>query len=403
MSKLLPIAYFGEILKPNQRPYLLAPAEDANLVGMRWYGLGPFHRELKPAIQIQKKSHYVIRKGDVIYNKLFAWKGAFGIVPPELDGMFVSDKFPTYELNENKVYPDYLRWYFRCPQLWVQAEKLSTGSAAISKFTLNPPKFLELVIPHPPFSEQCRIVEKIERLAAKLEEASGLQRKVQSENSLLIKAAARQALSNLNVKQTLVKDWLASDRDGIQTGPFGAQLGREDFRDSGIPLLTIGNIQFTGLRTKELLFVSEEKANILARYRVKEGDILFARMGTVGRCCVVPKEAEGWLINYHIIRLALDRQKILPRFLHWIILASSDVADYLSKTARGATRAGVNSKIVSNLPCSIPSSDVQSDIVTYLDGLQAKTELVSVLQTQATDELDALLPSILDKAFRGDL
>jgi type I restriction enzyme S subunit len=105
---------------------------------MRWYGEGPFHRELKPAMRIAKKSHFVIRKGDVIYNKLFAWKGSFGVVPSELDGMFVSDKFPTYELDPRQVDENYLRWYFRDPRLWEQAKTLSTGSAAISKLTLTP-------------------------------------------------------------------------------------------------------------------------------------------------------------------------------------------------------------------------------------------------------------------------
>ena len=80
---------FGDFLRLNLRPYGLGPEEDANLVGMRLYGEGPFHRELKPAMRIAKKSHFVIKTGDVIYNKLFAWKGTFGIVPPELDGMFV--------------------------------------------------------------------------------------------------------------------------------------------------------------------------------------------------------------------------------------------------------------------------------------------------------------------------
>ena len=98
-----PLVKFREVLRPNLRPYTLAADQDANLVGMRWYGYGPFHRELKPALRITKKTHFQIRAGDIIYNKLFAWRGAFGLVEPALDGMFVSDKFPTYSLDRDRV------------------------------------------------------------------------------------------------------------------------------------------------------------------------------------------------------------------------------------------------------------------------------------------------------------
>ena len=162
------IARFGDLMKPNRRPYTLGPTEDADLVGMRLYGGGPFHRELKPGIRIAKKSHFIIRSGDVIYNKLFAWKGTFGIVPPELDGMLVSDKFPTYELDRTKVASGYLAWFFRYPAVWDQARAMSTGSAALSKLTLNPPKLLELTIPLPPLAEQERIVARVEELAEKV-------------------------------------------------------------------------------------------------------------------------------------------------------------------------------------------------------------------------------------------
>ncbi|MGO8675318.1 MAG: hypothetical protein ACLQVX_05560 [Limisphaerales bacterium] len=175
MSKQWPRAKFGDIMHPNSRPYTLGPEEDANLVGMRLYGGGPFHRELKPAMQIAKKTHFVIKAGDVIYNKLFAWKGTFGIVPPALNGMFVSDKFPTYELDRAKVDETWLRWYFCCPPLWDEAQTMSTGSAALSKLTLNPPKFLLLRIPLPPLLEQRRIVTRIEELAAQIQgNCSGL-------------------------------------------------------------------------------------------------------------------------------------------------------------------------------------------------------------------------------------
>jgi hypothetical protein len=63
MKTKWPREKFGEFLCPNSRPHTLGADEDANLVGMRLYGAGPFHRELKPALQIAKKSHFVIRVG----------------------------------------------------------------------------------------------------------------------------------------------------------------------------------------------------------------------------------------------------------------------------------------------------------------------------------------------------
>lgn len=45
----------------------------------------------------------------------------------------------------------------------------------------------------------------------------------------------------------------------------------------------------------------------------------------------------------------------------------------------------------------------QRRIVAYLDDLQAKVDTLKALQAQTAAELDALLPSVLDKAFKGEL
>jgi type I restriction enzyme S subunit len=190
---------FREFLTPRLRPYTLGPDEDANLVGMKWYGEGPFHREFKTATKIAKKEHFVIRSGDVIYNKLFAWKGTFGIVPNELDGMFCSDKFPTYELNREKMSEAYLRWYFRYPPLWDQARQKSTGSAAISKLTLNPPKFLDLTIQAPgDVREQERIALRLETLAEKQREICSLKESVREQINVLKQVVLTDLLKGLN-------------------------------------------------------------------------------------------------------------------------------------------------------------------------------------------------------------
>ena len=65
--------------------------------------------------------------------------------------------------------------------------------------------------------------------------------------------------------------------------------------------------------------------------------------------------------------------------------------------------ANVNAKKLKSLPMPLPPLDEQRRIVAYLDGLQAQVDALKKLQTQTAAELDALLPAILDRAFKGEL
>jgi len=66
-------------------------------------------------------------------------------------------------------------------------------------------------------------------------------------------------------------------------------------------------------------------------------------------------------------------------------------------------QANVNSKTLKAMPISLPPVEEQHRIVAYLDGLQAQVDELTALQDATQAELDALLPSILDKAFKGEL
>lgn len=55
------------------------------------------------------------------------------------------------------------------------------------------------------------------------------------------------------------------------------------------------------------------------------------------------------------------------------------------------------------VPVPLPGLAEQHRIVTYIDGLHAKVDIMKTLQANTFDELDALTPSILDRAFKGEL
>ena len=393
-----PMVKFREFLRPNSRPYLLGAEEDANLVGMRLYGGGPFHRELKPAMRIAKKSHFVIKSGDVIFNKLFAWKGTFGIVPPELDGMFVSDKFPTYELDRAKVDAQFLRWYFRCPPLWDEAKTMSTGSAALSKLTLNPPKFLLLTMPLPPLAEQRRVVARIEELAAQIHEARTLRQQADDEAEALAASWLNSTFANLpaRLRQRLsdvaeiIGGGSLPDTSLLETGPIDVMFvkvsdmnrpGNEVIlRDSAIGA-PISSVLLKGLRVVP--------ANAIV-FPKRGGAIATNKKRRLQSAAVLDPNMMGVF--------AKANQQIDPEFLFkWF--NNIDLASMQS----GTSVPQINKGDLAPLVIPLPPLAEQRRIVAELDALQAEVDALKRLQAETTAELDALLPAILDRAFKGEL
>jgi len=358
--------------------------------------------KIEPRIEGGTKTGMIlIRPGDLVLSGINAAKGAIAIYDEREESPIAATiHYSSYILNKQKVDIQYLWWFFRSNFF---REILTQNLPGGIKTELKASRFLPLEIPLPPLTEQRRIVARIESLARRVAEAQSLRREASEEAEILAFATARKIFSNLDSKITELGELVDESRNGIQTGPFGAQLGSGDFLETGHPVITIGNVQYSGLETGKLKFISEEKAKQLSRFLVQEGDILFARMGTVGRCCVVPKEAEGWIFNYHLIRVALDKSRVEPRYIHWLIRASQDIEDKLGDEIRGATREGVNSKIVASLPCRVPPLEEQRQLVAYLDGLQAQVSALRAAQAETEKELSALMPSILDKAFKGEL
>lgn len=203
--------------------------------------------------------------------------------------------------------------------------------------------------------------------------------------------------------ETTVGD-LGPDGDvGILTGPFGSNLGREDFRDTGVPVFTIGCLSEDGVKKSKLLYIDDAKASELATYRLREGDFLFSRMATVGRVGFVPKELEGSIFNYHLMRLRLNEGKIEPRYFFHFVRGASSVADYLESVNRGATRDGINTKLLAAMPVQLAPMQEQCRIVAKLDSLRAR----SGRARQELDHIPKLIErykqAILAKAFSGEL
>jgi type I restriction enzyme, S subunit len=163
-----------EILKPISRPVAVDPLKEYPLLGIRLDGVGVFHRETKLGSQIAATTLFQVKTGDFIYSRLFAWRGAFGVIGHDLDGYYVSGEFPTFLPMHDNINIKFLQLWFRLPTVISKVEADCTGSTPLTRNRYKENFLLALEIPLPPLKEQNRIVARIEELSVKIEEARGL-------------------------------------------------------------------------------------------------------------------------------------------------------------------------------------------------------------------------------------
>jgi type I restriction enzyme, S subunit len=391
---------FDEFLKKIDRKIIIQDDVSYKCVGVRWYAMGAFVREHLLGMNIARKQQWIIKAGDVVYNKLFAWKGSFAIADDSVNGCIVSDKFPTYEVNLEIIHPDFLRYYFRTPQLAQQAQDLSKGAAAISKLTLNPPQFWDLIIPLPPLEEQRRIVAKIEELAAKIEKAMRLRQQTNDETDLLLPSLITRLLGSIPINRYLGEVLLEDPKNGWSA--------RCDNVETGIPVLTLSAV--TGFRYREKKFKrTSEPISSSAGYWLRKGDLLITRSNSlelVGHAAIYNGVPNPCIYPDLMMRLVVDEKGVEKGFVHWW-LRSAMVREYIQRSAKGTspTMKKISQTTVRNIP--FPSSKLslseQRRIIAYLDDMQRRLDTLEQIQFQTTTDFDLLLPSILDKAFKGEL
>ena len=193
-----------------------------------------------------------------------------------------------------------------------------------------------------------------------------------------------------------ISDFSKSIDEPVQTGPFGAQLHSSDYVDEGVPLILIKNVFGGKIIEKNLPQISQDKANALRRYQLKKDDIVFSRVGSVGRVAVVQEHQAGWLISGQMLRVRLENPEIDSKFLNYMI-QTKWFSQCLENEIVGTTRKSINSDILRNLPLLKPPISVQRQIVAVLEQAEAVKR-----QRQEADALTgALLQNVFNEMF-GD-
>jgi type I restriction enzyme S subunit len=267
------------------------------------------------------------------------------------------------------------------------------------KTELKAKRLLSISAPLPLLPEQQRIVARIEELAGQINEARHLRKRTIEEAEFYFRSAISDIFARLPAKAPL--SVVLSDK------PRNGWSAKCDNSESGVPVLTLSAV--TGFQYNHTAFKrTSEFIYPTAHYWLNPGDLLITRSNTpelVGHVAIYDGNPTPCIYPDLMMKLNINKQSANPRFV-WFWLQSGPVREYIRDHAKGTSPT--MKKISQGVVMAIPFPDEislseQRCIVAELDTLQATVNKLKRLQTDTASELDALLPSILDKAFKGEL
>lgn len=342
-----------------------------------------------------KSTKNAFKKGQILYGRLRPYLNKHDIC--SFDGVCSTDilVFEASNLVSNILVDKFLNLPFFI-------DYVVSNSKGINLPRVSEETVLNTTFPLPPLSEQQRIVERIEELFAKLDEAK--ERLQEVADSFAVRKAAilhKAFTGGLIGKQVTELVPLENLVDLIKIGPFGSSLHESDYIENGIPLVNPKHIVQQRIVPQSKISISDEKAEELSSYKLKENDIVLGRRGEMGRCAPISNREENWICGTGSMIIRLKKE--YDAKLYSLILGSQATVTYLENSAVGSTLKNLNEKIVRKIPVPQFSNEEQHEIVRLIDDLLARERAAQQAAEQALASIDLMKKSILARAFRGEL
>lgn len=170
------------------------------------------------------------------------------------------------------------------------------------------------------------------------------------------------------------QECVLGDIADVQTGPFGSQLKNEQYIVGGTPVVTVEHINNFRIIDFNFPSVTDEDKRRLSKYLLRDGDIIFTRVGSVDLSAYVKPCQDGWMFSSRMLRVRTSGD-ISSRFLSYFF-QQKQFREYILSIAVGATMPSINTEILKTIPVSYPPLPEQKAIAAVLSSLDDKIDLL---------------------------
>ncbi len=331
--------------------------------------------QYEPVKRVSSNYYHQMTKGilqnkDVLINKDGANTGKVGL--------YLSSHYPKACINEHlfilranpeKLIQEYFYYLILSNVGQKKIKEKISGSAQpglgrtfLNGFFTQVPRSL---------AEQRKIAEVLTTVDDAIEQTEALIRKYQR-----IKQGLMQDLLLPRKAWPVMPLGIACKKGGgsIQTGPFGSQLHSGDYKDEGVPIITVEHLGDNEIIHSNLPLVGEEDYLRLSKYKLITGDLVFSRVGAIDRCAYVSENENGWLFSGRCLRVRPGKL-FDQKFLSYLLNHYSS-RQWILNNSVGSTMRCLNTTILSELPIILPSLDEQKDIGDKLTSIDDQIQII---------------------------
>lgn len=393
MSKLsqpYPLVQLGKVVQPVNRGEEVKSGTLYRQIGVRLWGQGAYERETIDGRETQYKTLNRVETDDIIVNKIWARNGSVAVVSTDLAGCYGSGEFPTFSPDTKQLCPRWFHWITKTKFFWQACDEKSRGTSG--KNRIRPDKFLEIEIPLPPLDEQQRIVARIEALAGRVAEAQRLRAEALAQVERMVASESYRLFTRLFTEDEVTTIGQVVTFRGDLLRPTDGKTGLQRF----VGLQHVES--HIGEKIGEDWVLAEDLQG--RKFRFSAGEIVYGYLRPYLNKVWIA-DGEGLCsVDQYILRPA-------PTLIDTHYLAYFMRSPHFLQRANELTHnlmlPRLRSGLLESIEIPLPSLAKQQEVVLLLDKLHAKGQMLKNLQSATQAELDALLPAILDKAFRGEL
>lgn len=356
-----------------------------------------------------RKGHTQFADGDVAFAKISpCFENRKSMIVADLPNGIGGGTTELIVLRQAAMNQKYTFWFISDEQ-FIRGG-MATYSGTVGQQRISMDYVRSYPVPVPPITEQQRIVDRVEYLFAKLDEAKEKAQSVLDsfetrKAAILHKAFTGELTAKWRAEHDVEDEsWHSLNFGDLIIAAKNGTTVKQNKEKNGYPVTRIETLQGGTLDFSRLGYIIDPETISPEDYYMA-GDIAFSHINSaahVGKTALIEAGFLPLIHGMNLLRIRLN-EKCIPEYFVWYSRSADYKEQILQRINMAVNQVSINQKQLKTMPINVPKTQEQREIVRILDSLFAKEQQAKEAAEAVLEKIDLLKKSILARAFRGEL